>query len=191
MASKFFAAAGDSDHSDNDDNKSNTSDKPVVPKKPVYYESSSDEDVVRVVRSEKDKRLEAIQTVINKIKEKMSIKDFIALETEFDNLNKEYEKSKKVVDKERQDAENKKKGIEPEKKPNDKNQKAGEKEKKGVHFSFIRICYVLEQFVNNVTTEEKKSLKQANNKAFNILKQRIKKNNKLFEADIQEFSQVI
>lgn len=187
MASKFFAAAGDSDQSDNEDNKSveSAKEKQVV-KKAAYFDSSSDEDVGRVVRSEKDKRLEAVQTVINKIKEKMSIKDFVSLETEFDNLNKEYEKSKKVVDKERQEADSKKKNIialETAKKSNDK-------DKRGVHFAFVRICYVLEQFVNNVTSEEKKSLKAANNKAYNILKQRIKKNNKTLELDIKEFEQV-
>lgn len=159
MASKFFANENDSEHSDQEDQKSVESekDKQVV-KKTAYYESSSDEDEKRVVRSEKDKRFEALRNVISKIKDKMRIKDFVALSDEFDNLNKEFDKSKKVI------------------------------EKEGLPLFYVRICYVLEQFVNSISSEEKKSLKTANNRAFNTIKQRIKKHNKTIEDKINEFA---
>lgn len=162
MASKFFANDNDSEHSDHEDQKSDQSekDKPVV-KKAAYYESSSDEDEKRVVRSEKDKRFEALRTVISKIKDKMKIKDFVSLSDEFDNLNKEYDKAKKVI------------------------------EKEGIPLFYTRICYVLEQFVNGISNEEKKSLKKDNNTAFNKIKQRIKKHNKVIEDKINEFAKVI
>jgi hypothetical protein len=160
MASKFFAGDDDNSHSDNDDHKSEASEKEKQVFKKTYFDSSSDEDEKRVVRSEKDKRFEAIRQVITKIKDKMRIKDFISISDEFDNLGKEFEKAKKVVDKE------------------------------GIPIFYIRICYVLEQFVNTITNDEKKSMKKDNSTAFNKIKQRIKKHNKTIEDKINEFAKV-
>jgi Eukaryotic translation initiation factor 3 subunit 8 N-terminus. len=161
MQSKFFAEGGASDSNDSDDNVSQTSEQEEkVVKKPAYFESSSDEDVKRVVRSEKDKRYEALRQVISRIKDKMRIKDFVSLSDEFDELNKQLEKSKKVI------------------------------EKEGVPLFYIRICYVLENFCNNIPADEKKALKPANAKAYNTLKHKIKKNNKAYEQKIKEFGEV-
>lgn len=43
-------------------------------------------------------------------------------------------------------------------------------EKEGIPLNYTRICYILENLVNNIGAEEKKKLKSANNKAFNTLK---------------------
>jgi hypothetical protein len=161
MASKFFAGDNDNSHSDSEEHKSEASEKEKQVFKKTYFDSSSDEDEKRVVRSEKDKRFEAIRQVITKIKDKMKIKDFISISDEFDNLGKEFEKAKKVVDKE------------------------------GIPVFYIRICYVLEQFVNTITNDEKKSMKKDNSTAFNKIKQRIKKHNKTIEDKINEFAKVL
>jgi translation initiation factor 3 subunit C len=98
--------------------------------------------------------------VISRIKEKMRVKDFIALNDEWDELNKQLEKSKKVI------------------------------EKEGLPVFYLRICHKLENFCQNFPAEEKKSLKAANNKAYNTLKHKIKKNNKLYEDKLKEFADV-
>lgn len=161
MASKFFAAASQSESEEEQDQRSEQSDKGEEVQKPkFYYQSSSDEDQRRVVRSEKDKRYEALRTVIDKIKDKMRIEDFVAMADEFDELNKQLEKSKKVV------------------------------EKEGVPLFYIRICYVLENFMNNLPAEKKNSLKPANKKAYNTLKHKVKKNNKQYEDKLKAFAEV-
>jgi translation initiation factor 3 subunit C len=162
MQSKFFAGGSDTESNESEDNQSQTSDQEEkVIKKPAYFESSSDEDVKRVVRSEKDKRYDALRQIIARIKDKMRIKDFMALTDEFDELNKQLDKSKKVI------------------------------EKEGVPLFYIRICFVLEEFLNNISAEDKKNLKPANAKAYNTLKHKVKKNNKNYEQKIKEFSAVI
>ena len=161
MTSRFFAGANESESEEENDNRSEQSveEKEEVAKK-FYYESSSDDDQKRVVRSEKDKRYEALRTVIDRIKDKMKIDDFVTMADEFDELNKQLEKAKKVV------------------------------EKEGVPLFYIRICYVLENFLNNLPADKKNSLKPANKKAYNTLKHKVKKNNKLYEEKIKAFHEV-
>jgi translation initiation factor 3 subunit C len=159
MASKFFADAGNSASSEEEDNRSEQSEEDKqVAKRPLYMESSSDEEEKRVVRTEKDKRYEAIKSVITRIKDKIKIKDFITLNDEFDELNKQLEKSKKVI------------------------------EKEGVPMFYIRICHDLDAFCQNFPADEKKALKPANNKAYNTLKHKMKKNNKNYEQKLKEFA---
>jgi translation initiation factor 3 subunit C len=160
MASRFFAAASQSESEEDQDQRSEPSDKGEEVQKPkFYYESSSDEDQRRVVRSAKDKRFEALTTVIDRIKDKMRIEDFVAMADEFDELNKQFDKSKKVI------------------------------EKEGVPLFYIRICYVLENFLTNLPADKKSALKPANKKAYNTLKHKVKKNNKLYEDKLKAFAE--
>jgi len=160
MTSRFFAGAASSSESDNEsDVRSEKSEEEEVVKRQFIYESSSDEEEKRVVRSEKDKRYDALRTIITRIKDKMRIQDFVSLGDQFDDLNKNLEKSKKVI------------------------------EKEGVPQFYIRICYVLENFLNDLTKEEKNSLKKDNQKAYNTLKHKVKKNNKLYEDKIKAFAE--
>ena len=162
MASKFFADEDEveSQHSDENVTDEEEEKKQQVRKPMMYFSESSDEDEKRVVKSEKDKRFEAIREIIDKIKDKMKIKDFSAIHDLFDELNKQVEKAKKVI------------------------------EKEGVPLFYIRICWVLENMLNNVSSEEKKNLKSANNKAYNTLKHKVKKNNKQYETQLENFSKV-
>ena len=160
MASKFFAADNDFSSNPSDDEVSDNEEEQNQVIKNRYYESSSDEEEKRVVRSEKDKRYDALRKIISRIKDKMRIEDFVSIRDEFDELNKQMEKSKKVI------------------------------EKEGVPIFYIRICYVLDNFVKNITSEQKKAFKPANNKAYNALKQNLRKNNKAYEAKLEEFGKV-
>ena len=162
MASKFFADEDEveSQHSDENITDDEEEKKQQVRKPMMYFSESSDEDEKRIVKSEKEKRYEAIRESIDKIKDKMKIKDFSAIHDLFDELNKQIEKSKKVI------------------------------EKEGVPLFYIRICFVLENLLNSLTAEEKKNLKSANNKAYNTLKHRVKKNNKQYETQIANFAKV-
>jgi len=160
MTSRFFAAGSEPESEEEHDSRSEKSEEEEVVKRQFIYESSSDEDTKRVVRSEKDKRYEALRTVIDRIKDKMRIEDFVAMADEFDELNKQLEKSKKVI------------------------------EKEGVPQFYIRICYVLENFMANLSAEKKNSLKPANKKAYNTLRHKVKKNNKLYEDKIKAFAEV-
>ena len=62
--------------------------------------SESEEEQKRVVRTMKDKRMDAFKAVITEIKNHRNINDFSAMLDDFANLNKELEKSKQLVEKE-------------------------------------------------------------------------------------------
>jgi len=160
MTSKFFAEDGEqSDHASNEEVSDVEEEKKQQTKKVTnYFSESSEEEEGRRVKTEKEKRYDAIKEVIEKIKEKIKIKDFGAILDGFDDLNKQVEKAKKIV------------------------------EKEGVPIFYTRICWALENLVNSLSSEDKKALKPANARAFNSLKHNLKKNNKKYEAKIAEFA---
>lgn len=162
MNSKFFAThqfdfGNDSDTSSTPNSKINNNKATNIK---FDDDFSSEDEQKRVVRSNKDKRYEAIKKIINRINDKIKIEDFIALLDEFEELNKQLEKAKKIT------------------------------EKEGIPLFYIRICSFLEEFVENLSLEDKNKLKPANKKAYNILKHKIKKNNKLYGGSIQSFKEV-
>ena len=57
----------------------------------------------------------------------------------------------------------------------------------GIPRFYIRILCQLENFLLGVTAEAKKKFSQTNNKAYNTLKQRIKKHNLGFKVEIDQF----
>lgn len=81
-------------------------------------ESESEEEEKRVVRSEKEKRYGKLKEIIRKIQDKININDFFSISDLFEELNKELEKSKKVIAKE------------------------------GIPKFYIKICFMLENLVN-------------------------------------------
>eukprot|EP00331_Platyophrya_macrostoma_P028491 CAMPEP_0176444104 /NCGR_PEP_ID=MMETSP0127-20121128/22858_1 /TAXON_ID=938130 /ORGANISM="Platyophrya macrostoma, Strain WH" /LENGTH=875 /DNA_ID=CAMNT_0017829537 /DNA_START=41 /DNA_END=2668 /DNA_ORIENTATION=- len=160
MSTKFFKKEGeDSDPEVSDDSSQNEDKKEdnLPARKNLYMESSSDEEEKRVVRSEKDKRYHALNENIKKIKDKLKNEDFNAISNEFDELNKNLEKAKKVI------------------------------EKEGIPRFYVQICYVLEKTIQDYPPEKKKNLKGNNAKGFNNLKLRIKKNYKNHQAVFDEF----
>ena len=117
---------------------------------------------MRRERSRPRKRRDSGQMgeTIRKLEDKIKINDFVAIYDQYTELNKQLEKAKKMVDKE------------------------------GLPLFYVRVCFMLENLVNNLKNEEKKKLSNSNNKAFNILKQQIKKNNKNYTAQIEAFKLV-
>ena len=124
-------------------------------------ESSESEEEKRTVKTEKEKRFGVMRETIRKLEDKIKINDFVAIYDQYTELNKQLEKAKKIV------------------------------EKEGLPIFYVRVCFMLENLVNNLKNEEKKKLSNPNNKAYNILKQQIKKNNKNYTAQIEAFKLVL
>lgn len=163
--SKFFADGNpseDESQSEPEELEKIDEEKKVKPKQMFKdVDTSESEEEKRVVKSEKDKRFGAMKDTIKKIYDKIKINDFVAIYNEFMELNKLLEKSKKII------------------------------EKEGLPRFYIRICFMLENLTNNLSAEEKKKFSASNNKSFNILKQQIKKNNKNYTKEIEDFKKVI
>ena len=138
-------------------------DEKKVAKKNIMFkdvETSESEEEKRTVKTEKDKRFGAMRDAIKKIFDKIKINDFVAIYDEYVELNKLLEKSKKITDKE------------------------------GIPRFYIRVCFMLDNMVNNLKNEDKKKLSTSNNKSYNYLKQQLKKNNKNYAKEIEAFKQV-
>lgn len=99
--SRFFASGDtDSDVSDVSGSESSSSEEEVRGRQQTAkfdFDSSSSEDEKRVVRTEKDKRFDAIKDTIKRIKNALKIKDWISVEKEFDALLKQFQKAKKLI----------------------------------------------------------------------------------------------
>lgn len=162
--SKFFAEGNPSeDESASEKEELEKIEEDKKDKKKIMFrdvDTSDSEEEKRVVKSEKDKRFSALRETIKKIHDKIKINDFVAIYNEFMELNKLVEKSKKIIDKE------------------------------GVPRFYIRICFMLENLTTNMSAADKKKLSASNNKSFNILKQQIKKNNKNYVKEIEQFKEV-
>ncbi|KRX04997.1 hypothetical protein PPERSA_06631 [Pseudocohnilembus persalinus] len=115
-------------------------------KKAQWEESDSDVSEKRVIKSQSQKRLEKMKELITKMKVKLDIKDFSQLYDLYEELNKELLKHKIYFD------------------------------KNGIPKMYIYYIYWLEQQLKALPTSEKQKLSTANNKAFNTLKQKLKKN---------------
>jgi translation initiation factor 3 subunit C len=96
-----FWAAGDSDSSDSDsDSDSYSSDESAVDrnKDKFYFSDDSDsEDEVRVVKSAKERSLEAFTKHVKNLRSHMKQKDFKKIQSEFEELSKAMIKAKKTL----------------------------------------------------------------------------------------------
>ncbi|CAK76776.1 unnamed protein product (macronuclear) [Paramecium tetraurelia] len=119
---------------------------------------SDDDQGQRVIVTEKEKRYARLREIIKDIKIKIKNQDFVTLLDKFEELNKEVEKSTKVFEKEG-----------------------------GLPRFYIRIMCQIEVLVLQFTAEQKKKLGVNNSKAYNTLKQRIKKYNLTIKDKIDEF----
>ncbi|KAJ5156762.1 Eukaryotic translation initiation factor 3 subunit C [Penicillium capsulatum] len=120
-------------------------------------DESEEEEKVTVVKSAKDKRLEGLENTIRLIENAEKINDWAVISTEFDNLNRQIVK---VV-------------------------QSGQTPK-----VYVKAVADLEDFVNETVTKQKSSNKKmnaSNQKGFNAVKQRIKKNNKDYAAQIEKY----
>ena len=124
---------------------------------------SDDEDVKRVVRSQKEKRYEELSNIIKSIRNHKKIKDIGSMLSSFEDFTRAYTKAQPVI----------------------------QKEEKGVIPRFvIRALVELEDFIN-VTWDDKdgrKSMSKNNGKSLGTLRQKFRKYIKdSFENEIKKF----
>ncbi|KAL4902765.1 eukaryotic translation initiation factor 3 subunit C [Aspergillus multicolor] len=120
-------------------------------------EESEEEDVVKVVKSAKNKRLEELESTIKLIDNAQKINDWAVISAEFDKMNRQIVKVLQS-------------GPVPK--------------------IYVKTVADLEDFVNETVTKQKSSNKKmnaSNAKGFNAIKQKIKKNNKEYSAQVEKY----
>ncbi|TVY16305.1 Eukaryotic translation initiation factor 3 subunit C [Lachnellula arida] len=120
-------------------------------------DESSDEEGTKVVKSAKDKRIEELEGTVKAIENGQKINDWGSISAEFDKLNRQVVKLVQA-------------GNTP--KP------------------YIRAIAELEDFMNEAIAKQKVSTKKmnaTNARGLNAVKQRIKKNNKDYQKDIDAY----
>ena len=98
--SKFFATGDSESESDDqysDEDEGIVVDDRLITNRFVYSSSESEDEGKRVVRSEKDKRLEDLRTVIKAMKNHLKIADWVSIAKDFDALQSALEKAKNVL----------------------------------------------------------------------------------------------
>ncbi|KAF9344648.1 Translation initiation factor 3 subunit c, partial [Mortierella sp. NVP85] len=181
--SKFFARSGDSDsddtasdysdelttsesedHSDSDSDDSSSDDgRPALRNRLLGAgsdDSDSDEDVVRVVRSAKDKRFEEIEQAVTAMANGQKINDWVSAQNEFERANKAIQKAAGII------------------------------AQTGVPKFYIKAVAELEKATQAALEKEKtasKKMNASNSKALSSMKSKVKKNNRLYEKEIQEY----
>ena len=176
--SKFFAT-GDSE-SESDDQQSSEDevlvDDRLTTNRFVYSSSESEDEGKRVVRSEKDKRLEELNTVVKNVKNHLKISDWVAIQKDFDALQAAIDKARNVL------TDRTKLALISAAAP---------------HAAIVLPQFVLsaihavdeqqkEAFTNK---EAKKKMSGPNAKALNSMKQKIKKFVQLFGQQYEQYSQ--
>ena len=113
----------------------------------------------RVVRSAKDKRFAELYQTADQLKNSIKINDWVSLQNLFDKMNKQVEKVMRVAES----------VVTPR--------------------AYIRALVTLEDFVNQTfaNKEAKKKMSSTNAKAFNAMRQKIRKHNKDYEELIAKF----
>ncbi|KAI9209580.1 eukaryotic translation initiation factor 3 subunit 8 N-terminus-domain-containing protein [Polychytrium aggregatum] len=112
--------------------------------------------------SKKDKRFEEMRSIINTLANAKKISDWVAIQNEFERLNKAYDKSKHIFTYE---------GINPR--------------------FYFRALAELEDFLKNTSANKDatKKMSPSSAKALSTMKQKIKKHNKTFEKEIEAWRQ--
>ncbi|KAF9539807.1 Translation initiation factor 3 subunit c [Mortierella hygrophila] len=156
------------DHSDSDSDDSSSDDDDAAKKtggrgrlfEGSFSDSDSEDDTVRVVRSAKDKRFEEIEQAVSSMINGQKINDWVSAQNEFDRANKGLQKAAGII------------------------------AQTSVPKFYIRAVADLEKTIQAALEKEKSSTKKmnaSNAKALNSMKQKVKKNNRLYEKEIQEY----
>ncbi|KAG0230050.1 Translation initiation factor 3 subunit c [Actinomortierella wolfii] len=152
--------SGSSDQSDSDSD----SEEEVKPKNRFAFDATDDsdesEDEVRVVRSAKDKRFDEIEQAVTAMTNGQKIGDWVSVQNEFDKANKALQKAAGII------------------------------AQTGVPKFYIKAVAELEKAIQAAQEKEKSATKKmnaSNSKALNSMKQKVKKNNRLYETEIAEY----
>jgi len=159
--SRFFRAGSSESESEESEEEEIQRPRQAAPASRVYQFSDDEDDTKRVVRSAKDKRFDILQTSIKNMRNSMKINDLSKIQTEYENLTRDYEKSKTVIAKE------------------------------GIPNFFIKILGDLEDYLQQQweDTNGRKKLSKLNAKALASLRQKLRKYNKDFETKIKEYKE--
>ncbi|TVY49895.1 Eukaryotic translation initiation factor 3 subunit C [Lachnellula occidentalis] len=150
-------AEDDDDSSSDDEDGKKTGANAFLKGAGSESDESSDEEGTKVVKSAKDKRIEELEGTVKAIENGQKINDWGSISAEFDKLNRQVVKLVQA-------------GNTP--KP------------------YIRAIAELEDFMNEAIAKQKVSAKKmnaTNARGLNAVKQRIKKNNKDYQKDIDAY----
>merc|ERR1719447_1089564 len=161
--SKFFGASSESE-SEVESGSASDSEPEVEARKErpkAFVFSDDEEDTKRVVRTLKDKRFEELQTIIKQMKNHKKIKDMAKVLEDFEELDRAYQKSKKVI------------------------------EAEGFPRFVVRCLVDLEDFVAEIWEDKdaRKKMSKLNSKGLATIRQRIRKYNREppFDSEITKY----